>query len=131
MSVFIKAVAGILMALILWLSLEKHGKDISVLLTAAVCAMVIAVALSFLQPVLDFLKDIQSIGKLDKDLLSIILKVVGIGMIAEISTLICKDAGNESMGKALQILASVVVLWMSIPVFEKLLALLEKILGAI
>lgn len=129
MGVFLKAVAGILTALILWLSLDKHGKDFSILLTLAVCAMIITVAMSFLQPVVDFINKIQTIGNLDNDLLAVILKVVGIGLIAEISTLICKDAGNESMGKALQILASVVIVWMSIPVFEKLLSLLDNLLG--
>ncbi|MBQ5608450.1 MAG: hypothetical protein IIU86_05430 [Oscillospiraceae bacterium] len=129
MGVFLKAVAGILTALILWLSLDKHGKDFSILLTLAVCAMIITVAMSFLQPVVDFINKIQAIGNLDNDLLAVILKVVGIGLIAEISTLICKDAGNESMGKALQILASVVIVWMSIPVFEKLLSLLDNLLG--
>lgn len=129
MGVFLKAVAGILTALILWLSLDKHGKDFSILLTLTVCAMIVIVAMSFLQPVVDFINKIQTIGNLDNDLLTVILKVVGIGLIAEISTLICKDAGNESMGKALQILAAVVVVWMSIPVFEKLLSLLDNLLG--
>ena len=129
MGVFLKAVAGILTALILWLSLDKHGKDFSILLTLAVCAMIITVAMSFLQPVVDFINKIQAIGNLDNDLLAVILKVVGIGLIAEINALICKDAGNESMGKALQILASVVIVWMSIPVFEKLLSLLDNLLG--
>jgi hypothetical protein len=52
-------------------------------------------------------------------------------MVAEFSSLICKDAGNESMGKALQILSSVVALWTCLPVFEKLFSLLDKILGAV
>lgn len=131
MNVFWKTAAGILTALILWLSLSKHSKDISVLMTIAVCAMVISAAMSFLRPIVEFLRRIQAVGNLDGDLLSVILKVVGIGIVAEISTLICKDAGNESMGKALQFLSATAVLWISIPVFEKLLTLLDKILGTV
>lgn len=131
MSVFLKAVAGVLTALILWLCLNKHSKDLSVLLTLAVCAMAFTAAITFLQPVVNFLQKIQAIGDLDEDLLSVVLKSVGIGLIGEICTLICKDAGNESMGKVLQTVSSVVVLWMSIPVFEKLLSLLDKILGTV
>ena len=131
MNVFLKTAAGILTALILWVSLNKHSKDISVLMTMAVCAMVIIAAISFLQPIVEFLRKIQSVGNLDEDLLSVILKVVGIGIIAELSALICKDAGNESMGKALQFMSAAVVLWISIPVFEELLSLLDKILGAV
>ena len=131
MNEFLKASAGILTALILWLSLTKYNKENSVLLTLAVCAMVISVSLAFLQPIIDFLRTLQNMGELDTDLISVVLKAVGIGLISEISALVCKDAGNESMGKALQLLSSILVLWMSIPVFEKLLTLLDNVLGSV
>ncbi|MBR5022170.1 MAG: hypothetical protein IKY18_03085 [Oscillospiraceae bacterium] len=131
MNVFWKTVAGILTAIILWINLNKSNKDSSVLMTLAVCAMAIMAAASFLQPVVSFIKKIQGIGKLDEGLVSVVLKVVGVGIVSEIASLICKDAGNESMGKTLQFIAAATVLWISIPVFEKLLALLEKILGGV
>ena len=131
MNIFLKSVAGVLIALILWLCLDKRGKDMSVLLTMSVCAMIITSAATFLRPIVDFIEKIQDVGNLDREYVSIILKVVGIGMITEISVLICKDASNESMGKALQMLSAVIVLWMSIPVFEELLELLNEILVAV
>ena len=93
--------------------------------------MVIIAAIGFFQPVIDLINKMKKIGNLDGDLLGIILKTVGIGLITEFSALICKDAGNESMGKALQVLSSAVVLWLSLPVFERLLSLLDKILGTV
>lgn len=131
MSTFLKIAAGLLTALIMWISLNRQGKDMSALLSIAACAMVVAAAMGFLEPVISFLKRIQNIGMLDSDLFSVILKVVGIGLLTEITVLICKDAGNEAMGKTLQILSTVTALWLSIPVLEKLLTLLDKILGAI
>lgn len=130
MNIFFKVAAGILTALVVWLSLSKHSKDISVLLSLAVCAMAIIAGLTFFQPVIDFLKTIQSLSNLDAEYVSIILKVVGIGVIAEITSMICKDAGNESLGRALQFFSSIVAIWLSLPIFEKLLSLLETILGA-
>lgn len=131
MSVFWKTAAGILTAIILWINLNQSNKDTSVLMTLAVCAMAMMAAASFLQPVVSFVDKIQDIGKLDAGLVSTVLKVVGVGIITEIAALICKDAGNESMGKALQFVSAGVVLWISIPVFEKLLDLLDKILGGV
>ena len=52
-------------------------------------------------------------------------------LLTEISAAICKDSGNESMGKSLQILSAVAAIWLSIPVFERLITLLDKILGTI
>lgn len=131
MDMFWKVAAGILTALILWINLSKSNKDISVLMTMAVCAMAIIASAAFLRPIIDFIKRLQSIGKLDRDLLSVVLKVVGIGIVTEIAVMICKDAGNESMGKTLQFVSAAVVLWMAIPVFERLLSLLDRILGAV
>lgn len=131
MNVFWKTAAGILTAVILWINLNKSNKDASVLMTLAVCAMAIVASAAFLQPVVSFVKKLQGIGELDDDLVSVVLKAVVVGIVTEISVLICKDAGNESMGKTLQFVSGAAILWMSIPVFEKLLALLDRILGAV
>lgn len=131
MNIFWKTAAGILTAIILWINLNKSNRDISVLMTLSVCAMAIIGSAALLQPVVSFVKKLQGIGELDSDLVSVVLKVVGVGIVTEIAVLICKDAGNESMGKALQFVSAASILWMSIPVFEKLLDLLEKILGAV
>ena len=103
----------------------------AVLLSVAVCVTVLIAAIAFLQPVADFIVKIQKIGNLDDSLVAVVLKAVGIGLISEVCVLVCKDAGNESVGKVLQTMASAVILWLSIPVFEKLLTLLDEILGAV
>ncbi len=131
MHTFLKAIAGILIALLLWICLNKYNKEHATILTLVVCAAVITVAMTFLQPLVDFVKKLQDIGNIDVNLITVVLKVVGIGMLSEFVALICKDSGNESMGKALQTLSSILVLWLSIPVFERLLTLLDEILGSI
>ena len=131
MELFLKASGGILVGVILWLCLHKHGKDISLLLTVAICCMVMLAAVTYLRPVLDFFHKLQSIGNLNSEFVEIVLKIVGIGLLTELCSMICKDAGNEAMGKTLQILSTGVILWLSLPVFEKLLSLIETILGNI
>lgn len=131
MDIFLKVAAGVLITVVLGLALSKQGKDISLLLTIAVCAMVVAAAATFLEPVVDFFQKLEDIGQLDAEMLQTLLKIVGIGLLAEITGLICTDAGNGSLGKAIQILASAVILWMSIPLLTGLIELVEEILGAI
>ena len=131
MNVFLRAIAGVLIALILWISLGKQNKDFSTLLTLLVCVMIFVASVAFLRPLMQFINKIQYLGELDSDLVSVVLKSVGIGILGEISAQICKDAGNESMGKVLQFLSTTVVLWISIPVFERLLTLLDNVLGSL
>lgn len=131
MDVFLKASAGVLLAVIFILILAKQGKDLGTLLIIAVCCMVIGAAVSFLQPVKELLVRLQTVGQLKSDTLTIMLKTVGIGLITEVSSLICTDAGNAALGKTLEFLSAAVILWLSIPLLNELIELLDNILGAI
>ena len=131
METFAQAAAGILLALILCLTLGKQEKEAAVLLTIAVCCMVGTVALRYLEPVIALMARLRESSGLDSGMLEILLKVVGIGFLAEVAGLVCADAGNGAMGKILQILAAAVILWMSIPLLERLLELVTSILGEI
>ena len=129
MELFFKAAAGALITAILTLVLSKQEKDMGLMLTMAGCTMVLVLLASYLEPVLDFLKELQSIGDLNGDMLAVLLKAVGIGLVSEIAGLVCTDAGNASLGKSLQLLGSAVILWLSVPVFQMLLELIRQILG--
>ena len=128
MDIFFKATVGILVALILYLVLLKQGKDYSVLLTLFVCCCVSVVAMSYFENIVDLLRNLQTKGQIDSQMFRIILRAVGIGILAEITSTICADAGNAALGKTIQFLSSVIVLWMSIPIFESLISLVEEIL---
>lgn len=67
----------------------------------------------------------------DSDLIGILIKSVGIGILTEITVLVCSDAGHTSMGKALQIMATGAILWVCLPLFNSLLDLLENILNTL
>ena len=127
MSLFWKAAAAVLLAVVLGLSLGKQ-KDIGVLLTMAECCMVAMIAISYLEPVLDFLRELETLGDLQGDMLGILLKAVGIGLVSEIAGLVCADAGNGSLGKMLQMLGSAVILYLSLPIFTAMLELIREIL---
>ena len=131
MNDFIKAATIALVAVVLNLILAKQNRDIAVLLTTAVCALSIIFAMGYFHPVIDFLRKLKVIGQLDGQLFGILMKVVGIGVISEIAGLICSDTGNGAMGKAIQILASGVILWIGLPLLNNLLQLIENILEAV
>ena len=131
MGTFYQAAGLVLVASVLGLVLAKQGKEMTVMLTIGVCCMVLVAAIAFLKPVLEFMHQLESLGKLNSQMVQILFKVVGIGMVSEISGMICADAGNASMGKALQMLSNAVILWLAIPVFQTLLELIQQIVGGI
>ena len=131
MDGFWKAVAAVLITVILGLCLERYSKASAILLTLFAVAMIAALAVGYLVPVVDFIKRLHTLGQLDPTVMEILLKTVGIGMIGEISSLICTDSGHGALGKVLQILSGAVILWLSLPLFEKTVDLLQNILGGI
>ena len=131
MGTFFQAAAMVLVASVLGLVLAKQGKEMTAMLTIGVCCMVMIAVVAFLKPVLELLRQLENLGKLNSEMVQILFKVAGIGLVSEIAGMICADAGSASMGKALQILGSAVMLWLSIPVFQTLLQLIQRIIGGI
>lgn len=129
MERFFQAAAGIIAAVIMWIILSKEGKEYALILSLGACCLVLITAFRFLDPVLDLLKRLQELGDLQPEWLSVMLKTVGIGLVVEMGSLICSDAGNSALAKTLQILGAVAVLWLSIPLINSLITLLEQILG--
>ena len=131
MDTFLKVSGGILIALILYLILAKQGKDISVLLSVTVCVMVITAGIGYIKPIITLITQLRDMGNLDNQMLNILCKSVGISLLSEIVSQVCADAGNSSMGKAIQILSSGVILLLSVPLFTKLMDLVNEILVAV
>ncbi len=131
MSTYLQMVSLVLVTVILCIVLNRQGKDISVLLTILVICAVLGAVATYLHPVIDFVTHLQTIGNLDANVISILWKAVGIGLLGEISSMVCQDSGNSSLGKAIQIMTTVTVVWMSIPLMNALLDLIQKILGEV
>lgn len=131
MAGFLQAAATVLLAVVLCLVLGKQGKETAVLLSMAVCCMVCLMALQYLEPVIDLMRQLQSQTGIAPEYLTVLLKTVGIGMIGEIAAMICADAGNASLGKAVKMLSSVVILWLAVPLFENLMELIASVLGEV
>ena len=129
MEIYLKAVSGVLIGLIIFLILGKWGKDYSILLILAVCCLIITAAFSYLKPVFELVDHLVSLGQLNTQLLTILLKSAGITVICEVSALLCADAGASAMAKGLHILASSVILWLSIPLFNRLIDLIDTVLS--
>ena len=110
------------------LALMLGRKEMGLVLTAAVCAMIALAAAEYLEPVMVLLRRLEELGQLDGSMVGILLKCVGIGLITEIAGMVCTDSGNGSMAKALQLLGTAAVLWLAVPLFDGLLTLIQEIL---
>ena len=131
MSEFLKTVSLVLLTVVLGLSVGKTEKDISAVLGMVSLCIAACAAVTVLEPVLDYLVELRRVFNLPDELVSTLLKAVGIALMAELSAAVCTDAGSASLGKILQILGGAVVLSLSIPMFRTLMTIIEEMTGGI
>ena len=129
MELYFKGAAGILLAAVLGLVLQKQEKDLSAVLTAAVIAMAAVLMLRLLEPVLELLRQLEQVGNLRSDALELLLKAAGIGLTAEVAGLVCADAGNAALAKMLRLLGTAAILCLSVPMFTALLECITEMVG--
>lgn len=131
MGRFWEATAAVLVAVVLWIVLSKQGKEFSLALSIGACCLVLILVSGYLDPVLDLITQLEHIGQLPQEWITTVLKAAGIGLVVEIGSLICVDAGNAALAKTLQIVGAVVILWLAVPLMTGLLDLLQRILGEV
>ena len=129
MGEYLRWAAVVLVGVILTIVVGKQSRDMSLLLTLSVCVMVCIASMHVLEPVLELLRELRRLGGLDPEVCSIALKCAGIGLLTELIDLICADAGERAMGKALEVLSAAAVLWLSLPLIRELLTLIEGVLS--
>ena len=126
MALYLKCAGAALVGVVLVLTLGR--KEMGLVLSSAVCAMIALAAAQYLEPVLDLLRRLEELGGLDGGMIAVLLKCVGIGLITEIAGMVCTDSGNASLAKALQLLGTAAVLCLAVPLFDGLLTLIQEIL---
>ena len=129
MGEFLRWTAVVMAGVILSIVAGKQAKEMGLLLTLAVCVLVSLAALHFLDPVTEFLAELRRLGNLDSESVSIALKCAGIGVLSELMEMVCADAGEQAMGKAVQILSASAILWLSLPLLRGILSLIEGVLS--
>ena len=131
MTLFLQCCGLALLSSILILCFHKNGKEYGVLLTILASSMVLLACLNYYSSILSFIDSLKTLSNLDDRFIEILLKTTGIAIVSEIASLICKDAGNSSLGKSIQLLGLFVIIWINIPLFTEFLNLIQRILGGL
>ena len=126
-----KAAAVIILTLILGTTVGKTEKDIALVLTVTACCAVVMVAMQYLSEVIGFLWKLGSITGYQNSLMDTLLRITGVALMTELTGLLSSDAGNSSLGKAMQILGTSAILFLSLPLLEAFLSIIQELMGMI
>lgn len=126
---FIQYLSIVIIGIALCLLLNKHGNEFALVITIILCCFLFGYTLEYLKSVISLSEKLRELSGINVQIFKILIKSVGIGLLSEIVMLICNDVGYSAIGKAVQLAGGITILWLSIPLFDNLLDLVEKILN--
>ena len=124
-------VAAVLLTVILYLLLSKQNKDMAAVVSIGACCLVLIGGMYYIEPVVQFVQELQSIGQLDSLTVKTLLKAAGITILTELASGTCQDSGNAALGKAVNLLGTGAIVYLAIPFMQSLLELIQKIMGEV
>lgn len=65
---------------------------------------------------------------LNSNLLSIVLKIIGVGYLTEFSASLCNDSGNTSIGDKILFAGKVIILFIALPIITNIIEIIMRLL---
>lgn len=123
MDVF-KIVAFAIFSVIMIVVIKQQRPEIALIISIAAGIMIIIVALTKISGIVTLLEELVQKSGINKDFLTIILKVTGIAYIIEFGKNICIDAGQSAIATKLEMAGKVIIVVLSLPMLSSLITLL-------
>lgn len=123
----IKACGIILCALIVCVIFKKIKEEYSLFIRIVITACVFAVSISVLYPVLNYISKIGEGTTIQKYVPSL-FKALGIAFTVQITSDVCKDAGENSLAERISFFGRAEILTISLPLIKNLFSLTQDIL---
>lgn len=97
---------------------------------AIICSGVILLitAVDYLSETVAFIQKIKNLSNINNGILKIIFKIVGIGYLTEFASSTLIDFGLDSMSKKITFVGKIIILTVSIPLFNSLIELLNQLI---
>lgn len=127
MNLFAIAIV-ILCTVILGAVLKKTNPEHKIVLTLAAAAVVLMVVLDAMVPFIQTLQSFLDQTELQTEYLSIMVKATGIAILGQITSGICKDAGEQALEHVIEIASKLAMLLLALPIISQLFAFIKEIL---
>ena len=114
-------------AAVLCLLLKKINPEYTVMITLVSTAAIMLAALGSVTEILGKVNSFTDI--IDMDILIVPLKVLGIMLLARISSEICDDAGGKSIAFTVKLSSKILAVFISLPLFEDLITKMQEAFG--
>ena len=117
---FITAISAIL--------LKQTKPELSMVLTITGVIVILFLLTDELKTTLAALQGIAQSSGMSNGLIKLLLKIVGVGYIAEFSAGVLNDFGSQAVADKVVLASKIIIVMLSLPVFQSLLTLISGFL---
>lgn len=124
----IKIAGFVLISLMLIIFLKDTNKEFALILTLA-CGIILFIAVA--QDLYSVIKSIQDLSSGVKNIdtyVSLMIKILGVSLIAQFVVDLCRDAGENALASQTETASKIVILIMTLPLFETVINIVTGLL---
>ncbi len=123
----IAQVVGFALTCSLLLVLLRQGSaSIALLLSVAASGVMLTAVVSHLPPVLKALETLSTRAGVESLYIGTVLRVIAVAYIVDFGSQLCRDAGEGTMAKNLQLVGKIMIVVMAVPI---IIAVADVIIG--
>ncbi len=120
------AVAGT----VVFVLLKKYSPEYAVLSQISAIIIVVFLAYPYLCEMLDLIYEYSENTGIETDYFRIIIKCLGIAVVSQFSSDLCRDNGSSSLASQIEFAGKLMMLSVSVPVIRSIIELTVRIINA-
>ena len=128
MEEIIKIIGIGLTALVIIIILKQYKPEYALYVSMAAGILILFLSMEKITGIINLLQAISDKTYINKNFLSILIKITGISFLTEFAVSVCSDAGEKAIASKIEIGSKVIIITMSIPIITSLLELIIEIL---
>lgn len=117
-----------IVAIVVIMVVKQFNKDITLAISIGIGVLILISICDQLYDVIYAFYDISNQANVDSEAISCVIKVVGIGYLAEFSNNICIDTGNKNIGEKVLFASRIAIILCVLPVLQNLFDIIKGFL---
>lgn len=118
-----------LIATVLAIVLRQYRPEYAVFVSLACSILTVVYLLQGMLQVMEELGGLLENAAIPGDLIRVVVKCLGVCVLTELAGQTCRDAGEQAIGAKVELAGKVTLVLVSLPLFQRLLQLAEKLLA--
>lgn len=114
---------------LLSLAVKAYRPEFSVYISITCGILLMAAVIAQFTDIMDVIADIFERSGYANTYFPVLLKILAVAYVTDFAAQICRDAGENGIASKTEIAGKVLILYVSLPVFTSILAMIDILLG--